>query len=149
MPGSGKKKKKGSGSQALGAEETGSAKESEKTSFGDDVDDLTSPKGFLNDRIVDFQQKYPGTFREITTMFSDEASIMFMISAYENYEDKVEFDDLLSLNVDNFFLLLSEQWLHMVASPRKLSKESIVPYLWSTNLAIRRMQALILKRFSL
>ena len=60
MPGSGKKKKKGSGSQALGAEETGSAKESEETSFGDDVDDLMSPKGFLNDKIVDFQQKYPG-----------------------------------------------------------------------------------------
>ena len=32
--------------------------------------------------------------------------------------------------------LTKEQWLHMVASPRKLSKESIVPYLWSTNLAI-------------
>ena len=30
MPGSGKKKKKGSGSQALGAEETGSTKESKK-----------------------------------------------------------------------------------------------------------------------
>ena len=97
MPGSGKKKKKGSGSQALGAEETGSAKESEETSFGDDVDDITtSPKGFLNDRIVDFQQKYPGTFGEITTIFNEESSIMVMISAYENYEDKKEFDDLLS-----------------------------------------------------
>ena len=101
MPGSGKKKKKGSGSQALGAEETGSAKESEETSFGDDVDDITtSPKSFLNDRIVDFQQKYPATFGEITTIFNEESSIMVMISAYENYEDKKEFDDLLSLNVD-------------------------------------------------
>ena len=100
MPGSGKKKKKGSGSQALGAEETGSTKESEETIFGDDEDDLMSPKGFLNDKIVAFQQKHPESFREISTIFSDEASIMVMISAYEDYKDKAEFDELLSLNVD-------------------------------------------------
>ena len=80
---SGKKKKKGSGSQALGAAETGSTKESEEASFGDDEDDLLSPKGFPNYKIVDFQQKHPKTFREITTLFSDEASIMVMISAYD------------------------------------------------------------------
>ena len=62
MPGSGKKKKKRSGSQALGAEDTGSAKESEETSFGDnDEEDLMSPKVFLNDKINVFQQKHPGT----------------------------------------------------------------------------------------
>ena len=59
MPASGKKKKKGSGSLALGAAETGSAggsaKESEEATLGDDVDDLMSSKGtFLNDKIVDF-----------------------------------------------------------------------------------------------
>ena len=97
MPGSGKKKKKGSKSQALGAEETGSTKESEETSFGDDVDDLMSPKGFLNDKVVGFQQKHPETFREITAIFGDEASIRVMISTYENYENRAEFDELLSL----------------------------------------------------
>ena len=101
MPGSGKKKKKRSGSQALGAEDTGSAKESEETSFGDnDEEDLMSPKVFLNDKINVFQQKYPRTFREISTMFNDEDSIMVMISTYEDYEDKDEFDELLPLNVD-------------------------------------------------
>ena len=144
MPGSGKKKKKGSGSQALGAEETGSTKESEETSFGDDEDDLMSPKGFLNDKIVDFQQKHPETFREITAIFSDEASIMVMISAYENYEDKVEFDDLLSLNVDI---------VRAMVAHGRFSKETFegvyraLPVV--DNLAIRRMQALILKRFPL
>mmetsp|Transcript_36435 Transcript_36435/g.81757 ORF Transcript_36435/g.81757 Transcript_36435/m.81757 type:complete len:124 (-) Transcript_36435:2003-2374(-) len=59
-----------------------------------------SPKGFLNDKIVAFQQKHPETFREIPTIFSDEASIMVMTSTYENYENKAEFDELLSLNVD-------------------------------------------------
>ena len=97
MPSPGKKKKKGAGSQALGAAETGSTKESEEASFGDDEDDLLSSKdSFLNDMIVDFQQQHPETFREITTMFSDEASVMVMISAYENYEDKDEFDELPS-----------------------------------------------------
>ena len=56
MPGSGKKKKKGPGSQALGVAETGSTKESEEASFGDDRDGLLSPKGsFLNDKISHFQ----------------------------------------------------------------------------------------------
>ena len=101
MPGSGKKKKKRSGSQALGAEDTGSAKESEETSFGDnDEEDLMSPKVFLNDKINVFQQKYPRTLGEISTMFNDEDNIMVMISTYEDYEDKDEFDELLSLNVD-------------------------------------------------
>ena len=104
MPASGKKKKKGSGSLALGAEDTGSAggsKGSEEASFGDDVEDPMSSKSiFLNDKIADFQQQHPDTFKEITAMFSDESSMMVVISAYENYEDKAEFDDLLSLNAD-------------------------------------------------
>ena len=99
MPGSGKKKKKRSGSQALGAEDTGSAKESEETSFGDnDEEDLMSPKVFLNDKINVFQQKYPRTLREISTMFNDEDSIMVMISTYEDYENKDEFEGLLCAN---------------------------------------------------
>ena len=101
MPGSGKKKKKRSGSQALGAEDNGSAEESEETSFGDnDEEDHMSPKVFLNDKINVFQQKYPRTLREISTMFNDEDSIMVMISTYEDYENKDEFDELLPLNVD-------------------------------------------------
>ena len=102
MPASGKKKKKGSGSLALGAEDTGSAggsKGSEEASFGDDVENPMSSKSiFLNDKIADFQQQHPDTFEVITAMFSDEPSMMVVISAYENYENKVEFDDLLSLN---------------------------------------------------
>ena len=83
MPSSGtKKKKKGARTEALGAAETGSTKESEEASFGDDEDDLLSPKGFLNDKNVDFQQQHPQTLREITTMFSEEASTMVIISAY-------------------------------------------------------------------
>ena len=104
MPASGKKKKKGSGSLALGAEDTGSAggsKGSEEASFGDDVENPMSSKSiFLNDKIADFQQQHPDTFEVITAMFSDEPSMMVVISAYENYENKVEFDDLLSLNAD-------------------------------------------------
>ena len=105
MPASGKKKKKGSGSLALGAAETGSAggsaKGSEEASFGDDVEDPMSSKGiFLNDKIADFQHQHPETFKEIAAMFSDDTSMMVVISAYENYENKVEFDDLLSLNAD-------------------------------------------------
>ena len=58
-----------------------------------------SSKGiFLNDKIADFQQQHPDTFKEIAAMFSDESSMMVVILAYENYEDKAEFDELLSLN---------------------------------------------------
>ena len=92
--------KKGSESQALGAAETGSTKESEEASFGDDEDGLLSSKGsFLNDKIVDFQQQHPETFKEITAMLDDEASTTVMISSYESYGDKDEFDELPSLNV--------------------------------------------------
>ena len=57
--------------------ETGSTKESEEASFGDDEDDLLSSKdNFHNDKIVDFQQQHPETFNEVTAMLSDEASII-------------------------------------------------------------------------
>ena len=60
----------------MGAAETGSTKESEEASFGHDEDGLLSSKdNFLYDKIVDFQLQRPETFKEITAMLSDEASI--------------------------------------------------------------------------
>ena len=107
MPASSQKKKRDSGSQALGAAETEATKESEEASFGDDEDDLMSPKGFLNDKTADFQQLRPQTFKDITAVLSDEASVMIMISAYEGYENKDEFDELLSLNVDVLIAMIA------------------------------------------
>ena len=145
MPGSGKKKKKRSGSQALGAEDTGSAKESEETSFGDnDEEDLMSPKVFLNDKINVFQQKYPRTLGEISTLFNDEDNIMVMISTYEDYEDKAEFDELLSLNVDIV--------RNMIANGRfsKAAFQQVYRALpWQKNLTMQREPVWILRRLPL
>ena len=79
MPGSSsKKKKKDSGSlAALGAAESGSTKESEKTGSGDDKDEPLLSKGrFLNEKIVDFKHQHPETFKAIISLFDEESSVI-------------------------------------------------------------------------
>ena len=134
MPGSStKKKKKDPGSQAaLAAAETGSTKESEETSLGDDQDAPLLSKGrFLNEKVVGFKQLHPETFKEIISLFDDESKIMVMISACESYGNTDEFGELLSLNVGV---------VHAVIAKGRFTKEALFPGSLSRSTSGRRLR---------
>ena len=125
MPASAKKKKD-SAAKALAAAETEATKEAEKTSFGNGGADLQlSKEKPVDDKTVDFHQHDPVTFKGITAIFIDQASIMVMISAYESYRNQDKFDEFLSMNVD-----IAKKWWRMVISPRKLSRNFIALCIW-------------------